>query len=120
MRRFFGFSPRDASIMDPQHRHFLECTWEALENAGHPPDQFPGSVAVFAGSGLNTYLIYNLLTNRKLMESAGLFLLKQTGNDKDVLATRVSYQFNLRGRASTFKPLARRLSWQFTSPVRRS
>jgi len=94
---FFGFSPRDASIMDPQHRHFLECTWEALENAGHPPDQFPGSVAVFAGSGLNTYLIYNLLTNRKLMESAGLFLLKQTGNDKDVLATRVSYQFNLRG-----------------------
>ena len=94
---FFGFSPRDASIMDPQHRHFLECTWEALENAGHPPDQFPGSVAVFAGSGLNTYLIYNLLTNRKLMESAGLFLLKQTGNDKDVLATRVSYQLNLRG-----------------------
>jgi len=94
---FFGFSPRDASIMDPQHRHFLECTWEALENAGHSPDKFPGSVAVFAGSGLNTYLIYNLLTNRKLMESAGLFLLKQTGNDKDVLATRVSYQLNLRG-----------------------
>jgi len=94
---FFGFSPRDASIMDPQHRHFLECTWEALENAGHPPDQFPGSIAVYAGSGLNTYLIYNLLTNRKLMESAGLFLLKQTGNDKDVLATRVSYQLNLRG-----------------------
>jgi acyl transferase domain-containing protein/thioesterase domain-containing protein len=94
---FFGFSPRDAAIMDPQHRHFLECTWEALENAGHPPNQFPGSIAVFAGSGMNTYLIYNLLTNRKLMESAGLFLLKQTGNDKDVLATRVSYQLNLRG-----------------------
>src|SRR5215467_7834693 len=94
---FFGFSPRDASIMDPQHRHFLECSWAALENAGHPPDQFSGSIAVYAGSGLNTYLIYNLLTNRKLMESAGLFLLKQTGNDKDVLATRVSYQLNLRG-----------------------
>ena len=94
---FFGFSPRDASIMDPQHRHFLECSWEALENAGHPPDQFPGSIAVYAGSGLNTYLIYNLLTNRKLMDSAGLFLLKQTGNDKDVLATRVSYQLDLRG-----------------------
>jgi len=94
---FFGFSPRDASIMDPQHRHFLECSWEALENAGHPPDDFPGAIAVYAGSGLNTYLIFNLLTNRKLMESAGLFLLKQTGNDKDVLATRVSYQLNLRG-----------------------
>ena len=37
---FFGFSPRDASIMDPQHRHFLECAWEALEDAGHPPQRF--------------------------------------------------------------------------------
>jgi acyl transferase domain-containing protein/thioesterase domain-containing protein/acyl carrier protein len=94
---FFGFSPRDASIMDPQHRHFLECAWEALEDAGHPPAQFPGSVGVFAGSGMNTYLIHNLLANRRLVESAGLFQLKQTGNDKDVLATRVSYQLDLRG-----------------------
>ena len=39
---FFGFSPRDASIMDPQHRHFLECAWEALEDAAHPPQQFRG------------------------------------------------------------------------------
>ncbi len=94
---FFGFSPRDASIMDPQHRHFLECAWEALEDAAHPPQGFAGSIGVFAGSGLNTYLIYNLLANRRLVDSAGLFQLKQTGNDKDVLATRVSYQFDLRG-----------------------
>jgi acyl transferase domain-containing protein/thioesterase domain-containing protein/acyl carrier protein len=94
---FFGLSPRDASIMDPQHRHFLECAWEALEDAGHPPRQFDGSVGVFAGSGMNTYLIHNLLANRRLVETAGLFQLKQTGNDKDVLATRVSYQFDLRG-----------------------
>jgi acyl transferase domain-containing protein/thioesterase domain-containing protein/acyl carrier protein len=94
---FFGLSPRDASIMDPQHRHFLECAWEALEDAGHPPRYFDGSIGVFAGSGMNTYLIYNLLANRRLLESAGLFQLKQTGNDKDVLATRVSYQFDLRG-----------------------
>ncbi len=94
---FFGFSPRDASIMDPQHRQFLECAWEALEDAAHPPQTFDGSVGVFAGSGLNSYLIYNLLANRKLVESAGLFQLKQTGNDKDVLATRLSYQFDLRG-----------------------
>src|ERR1035438_84975 len=94
---FFGFSPRDASIMDPQHRHFLECAWEALEDAGHPPQAFGGSIGVFAGSGMSTYLIHNLLANRKLLESAGLFQLKQTGNDKDVLATRVSYQFDLRG-----------------------
>jgi len=94
---FFGFSPRDAAIMDPQHRHFLECAWEALESAGHPPQRFEGSIGVFAGSGMNTYLIHNLLANRRLLESAGLFQLKQTGNDKDVLATRVSYQFDLRG-----------------------
>jgi acyl transferase domain-containing protein/thioesterase domain-containing protein len=98
---FFGFSPRDASIMDPQHRNFLECAWEALENSAHPPQLFQASgdcsIGVFAGSGMNTYLIHNLLANRHLLESAGLFQLKQTGNDKDVLATRVSYQFDLRG-----------------------
>ncbi|HUA99145.1 MAG TPA: SDR family NAD(P)-dependent oxidoreductase [Terracidiphilus sp.] len=94
---FFGFSPRDASIMDPQHRHFLECAWEALEDAAHPPQSYQGSIGVFAGSGMNTYLIHNLLANRRMLESAGLFQLKQTGNDKDVLATRVSYQFDLRG-----------------------
>ncbi|MGC1998526.1 MAG: polyketide synthase, partial [Candidatus Acidiferrales bacterium] len=94
---FFGFSPKDASIMDPQHRHFLECAWEALEHAGHTPERFSGSVGVYAGSGMNTYLIQNLLTNRRLVESAGLFMLRTTGNDKDVLATRVSYQLNLRG-----------------------
>jgi acyl transferase domain-containing protein/thioesterase domain-containing protein len=94
---FFGLSPRDASIMDPQHRHFLECAWEALEDAGHPPQRFNGSIGVFAGSGMNSYLIHNLLGNRGLLAAAGLFQLKQTGNDKDVLATRVSYQFDLRG-----------------------
>lgn len=94
---FFGFSPRDAAIMDPQHRHFLECAWEALEDAGHPPSAFRGSIGVFAGSGMNAYMIYNLLTNAELMETAGLFLIRQTGNDKDVLATRVSYELDLRG-----------------------
>lgn len=94
---FFGLSPRDAAIMDPQHRHFLECAWEALEDAAHPPRQFSGSIGVFCGSGMNTYLIHNLLANRRLVASSGLFQLKQTGNDKDVLATRVSYQFDLRG-----------------------
>ncbi len=94
---FFGLSPRDASIMDPQHRIFLECAWEALERAGWNPDEFPGTIGVFAGSGMNSYLIFNLLPNHALLNSVGLFLLKQTGNDKDVLATRVSYQLNLTG-----------------------
>jgi acyl transferase domain-containing protein len=94
---FFGFSPKDAAIMDPQHRLFLECSWEALENAGWDSSQFPGPIGVYAGSGMNSYLIHNLLQNRKIMESSGLFLVKQTGNDKDVLATRVSYQLDLSG-----------------------
>ena len=94
---FFGFSPKDAAIMDPQHRVFLECAWEALENAGWCADEFPGSIGVFAGSGMNAYLMFNLVPNQQLMSSTGLFLLKQTGNDKDVLATRVSYQLNLIG-----------------------
>jgi acyl transferase domain-containing protein len=94
---FFGFSPNDASIMDPQHRIFLECAWEALEDAGHAPEEFEGSIGVYAGSGMNSYMIHNLLTNPLLVASAGLFLIRQTGNDKDVLATRVSYELNLHG-----------------------
>ena len=100
---FFGLSPRDAAIMDPQHRVFLECVWEALEHAGWNPDRFPGSIGVYAGSGMNSYFMFNLLANPELMRNAGLFLLKQTGNDKDVLATRVSYQLNLTGPSMTIQ-----------------
>ncbi len=94
---FFGFSPREASIMDPQHRHFLEVSWEALENAGHLPEKFNGSIGVFGGSGHNAYMPYNLMTNPKLMQSVGFFLVRHTGNDKDFLTTRVSYLLNLKG-----------------------
>ena len=94
---FFGFSQRDASVLDPQHRHFLECAWEALEDAGHMPEQFDGSVGVFAGCGMQAYLPQNLLTNPALLKSMGLFLLRHTGNDKDFLTTRLSYLLNLKG-----------------------
>jgi len=94
---FFGFNAREASIMDPQHRHFLECAWEALENAGHTPDGFKGSIGVFGGSGHNAYMPYNLMTNPKLMKAVGFFLIRHTGNDKDFLTTRVSYLLNLKG-----------------------
>jgi acyl transferase domain-containing protein/thioesterase domain-containing protein len=94
---FFGFSPLDASIMDPQHRVFLECAWEALEHAGHVPDRFEGNIGVYAGCGPNTYWAQHLLTNADLVERVGPFLLRHTGNDKDFLATRVSYCFDLRG-----------------------
>jgi acyl transferase domain-containing protein len=94
---FFGFSPREASIMDPQHRHFLECAWEALESAGYVPENFPGSIGVYGGCGMNAYMMFNLLTNQELVKNSGLFLLRHTGNDKDFLTTRVSYELNLRG-----------------------
>ena len=94
---FFGMSPRDAAIMDPQHRHFLECCWEAFEDAGHIPGRFDGSIGVFAGSGTNAYLWKNVMTNPDLVSDVGFFLLRHTGNDKDFLATRVSYAFDLKG-----------------------
>jgi acyl transferase domain-containing protein/thioesterase domain-containing protein len=94
---FFGLSPREAAIMDPQHRHFLEVCWEALEDAGHPPERFAGAIGLFAGSGMNAYMPYHLFTNPELMHGTGLFLVRHTGNDKDFLTTRASYCFNLRG-----------------------
>ncbi|MEE4383726.1 MAG: polyketide synthase, partial [Pseudomonadales bacterium] len=94
---FFGFSAKEAAILDPQHRQFYEVAWEALERAGHPPSRFDGAVGVFAGSGMAAYLAQNILTNPDLLKSVGLFLLRHTGNDKDFLATRVSYAFDLKG-----------------------
>ena len=94
---FFGFAPREAAIMDPQQRHFLELAWTAMEHAGHAPERFAGSVGVFAGCGASVYMMFNLLTNPELVENVGFFLLRHTGNDKDFLATRASYLMNLRG-----------------------
>ncbi len=94
---FFGFSPKDAAITDPQHRRFLECCWEALEDAAHPPESFAGPIGVFAGSGMSAYMAFNILSNRELVDSVGLFLLRHTGNDKDFLTTRVSYCLDLQG-----------------------
>lgn len=94
---FFGFSPREAAILDPQHRHFLECAWTALEDAGHVPERFAGRIGVFAGVGQQAYYSQHLLTNPALVEAVGLFLLRHTGNDKDFLTTRLSYLLNLTG-----------------------
>jgi acyl transferase domain-containing protein len=94
---FFGFNPKEAAVMDPQHRHFLEVAWEALEHAGHTPDAFDGAIGVFGGSGLNAYFWRNVLGDPDLLRETGFFLLRHTGNDKDFLATRVSYCFNLTG-----------------------
>ena len=94
---FFGFSPKEAAILDPQHRQFLEVAWEALENAGHPPESFKGTVGVFAGCGMGSYFYFNICSNPALVDSTGMFLLRHTGNDKDFLSTRVSHVFDLKG-----------------------
>jgi acyl transferase domain-containing protein/thioesterase domain-containing protein/acyl carrier protein len=94
---FFGFSPKEAAILDPQHRQFLETAWEALENAGHTPEGFDGQVGVFAGCGMGSYFYFNLCSNPDLVDSTGMFLLRHTGNDKDFLTTRLSHVLDLRG-----------------------
>lgn len=94
---FWGISPKDAAIMDPQHRHFLECAYEALEDAGHDSQRFDGTIGVFGGCGANSYLMFNLLTNPELVESVGMFLLRHTNNDKDFLTTFTSYKLDLEG-----------------------
>ncbi len=96
-RDFFGFSPKEAAILDPQHRHFTECCWEALEDAGHLPKRFEGQVGVFGGCGMGSYFYFNICSNQDLIDSVGLFLLRHTGNDKDFLSTRVSYTLGLKG-----------------------
>ncbi len=93
---FFGFTPREAETMDPQHRLFLECAWEALENAGYDPERYEGLIGVYGGVGPNTYFLKNLYSNRDLMELVGDFQM-MLGNDKDFVTTRVSYKMNLRG-----------------------
>tara|TARA_R110002124_G_scaffold4800_34_gene30108 strand:- start:2078 stop:8419 length:6342 start_codon:yes stop_codon:yes gene_type:complete len=94
---FFGFSPKEAAILDPQHRQFLEVAWEALENAGHMPENFDGNIGVYAGCGMGSYFYFNICSNADLVRDVGMFLLRHTGNDKDFLSTRISHIFDLRG-----------------------
>ncbi len=93
---FFGFSPREAQIRDPQHRLFLECAWEAIEDAGYNPDAYRGAIGVYAGVSPNTYLLSNLLLNPQLVELIGPLHLN-ISSDKDFLPTVVSYKLNLKG-----------------------
>jgi acyl transferase domain-containing protein len=93
---FFGFTPREAEITDPQHRLFLECVWQALESAGYDSETYTGQIGLYAGVAISSYLFLNLYPNREFMESVDLF---QTliGNDKDHLPTQISYKLNLKG-----------------------
>jgi acyl transferase domain-containing protein/acyl carrier protein len=93
---FFGFYPREAQLMDPQHRLFLECAWEALEDAGCVTESYEGVVGVFGGAGINSYLLSILSQNSGGLSAAEWYQLA-IGNHSDFLTTRVSYKLNLRG-----------------------
>ena len=95
--QFFGYTPREASMMDPQQRLFLECCWEAFEDAGYNPHEYEEPVGVFGGAAINTYMIFSGVHNRFYTE----FLPSVVGNDNSFLANRVSYQLNLNGPAVT-------------------
>ncbi|HEU4596546.1 MAG TPA: type I polyketide synthase, partial [Pyrinomonadaceae bacterium] len=93
---FFDFSPREAEVMEPQIRLFLEHSWEALEHAGYDTETYGGLVGVFGGMSMGEYLYRNLLTNRDVVRRAGGLQLR-IFNDKDFLTSIVAYKFNLKG-----------------------
>ncbi len=91
----FGYSPREAELLDPQHRLFLRCVFEALENAALVPGA-ESSVGLFASCAMPTYLLAHVLAHPEVVRAAGEAQV-ELANDKDYLATRVSYKLNLRG-----------------------
>ncbi len=96
---FFGITPREAELMDPQQRLFLECAWEALENAGYDSHSYHFPIGIFAGAGTNSYM-FQLMSNRQVFQSIGAFQARLL-NDKDFLATRASYKLGLSGPSMT-------------------
>jgi acyl transferase domain-containing protein/surfactin synthase thioesterase subunit len=99
---FFGYSPKDAALMDPQQRLFLEVCWETFENAGYDPAAYPGKVGVFSSAGgiVTSYLLTKLHHANLVGQTAST---SHINNDKDFLSTRVSFKLNLRGPSFTIQ-----------------
>jgi acyl transferase domain-containing protein/acyl carrier protein len=96
---FFGYNPREAELMDPQHRVFLEYCWNALEHAGYDSTRYPGRIGVYGGCGVTNYL-FQIITDQELMRNMDPYAMMTT-NDRDFLATRVGYKLDLRGPCVT-------------------
>ncbi|ONI86948.1 hypothetical protein ALI144C_09860 [Actinosynnema sp. ALI-1.44] len=94
---FFGFSPREALMLDPQHRVFLECAWEALESAGCDPSTYPGSIGVFGGCGITEHTSALRAHQHRFPGSTSWELRNASGSD--FLTSRVAYKLDLRGPA---------------------
>ncbi len=92
----FGITRDEAELIDPQQRQFLECAHEALEGAGYDPRRGEQQIGVYAGVGLNTYLLHNLGERYRTASSVDRYRM-MIANDKDFVATRTSYKLNLRG-----------------------
>ncbi|NMO19733.1 non-ribosomal peptide synthetase, partial [Pyxidicoccus fallax] len=92
----FGLMPKQARLTDPQHRIFMECVWEAIEDAGYDPRRLEKQVGVYAGSIISNYLLFHL-GSKVGREGAVRDLQTLIGNDKDYLATHVSYRLGLKG-----------------------
>jgi acyl transferase domain-containing protein len=95
---FFGMSPREAELTDPQQRLFLELCWECLERGGYVPDAQDVPVGVFGGMHNATYYQKHISGRPDLIDKLGAFQV-MLGNEKDYLATRVAHKLNLTGPA---------------------
>ena len=93
----FGFLPREAALLDPQHRLLLECAWEALESAGHasPEARRDGRVGVFASASRSAYEVH--LRARLALEPETIDPFALDGTLVDFLASRISHRLDLRG-----------------------
>jgi len=98
---FFGYTPAEARLMDPQHRLFLEHSWKCLEDGNIIPEEYDGLIGVFGGCSQNNYLLKNLIFSEQA-DKAGAFQM-MLGNDKDYLTTKVSYKLNLKGPSITMQ-----------------
>ena len=96
---FFDFNPREAELIDPQQRLFLECAWEALESAGYNPETYGEPIGVYAGSSPNEYI--RMLPNDLKASDVTSSFQRLISNENDFLATRVSHNFNLKGPSLT-------------------
>jgi acyl transferase domain-containing protein/glutamate-1-semialdehyde aminotransferase/non-ribosomal peptide synthetase component F len=93
---FFNINRKEAQIIDPQHRFFLECAWEALEDAGYDSARYQGRIGMYASESMNSYFLFNLFSNQEVIQSLGS-IQTVLGNDRDFLATRASFNFDLKG-----------------------
>ncbi|MEZ4353852.1 MAG: beta-ketoacyl synthase N-terminal-like domain-containing protein [Myxococcota bacterium] len=108
-RDFFGFSPKEAAILDPQHRHFMELCWEALEDAGHTPRRFEGPIGVYAGCGMGSYFYFHVCSNRELVDSVDALPAAARGQRQGLPRdARLVRARSGRARASTSRRPARR------------